>query len=339
MRTDVKIGLAIGGVLLAVLVVYMLIVPGGGKQSGAPVTLEEINPPGSAKPGKEAAIPSVEVSQVPNPPAETATEDSGAGENLPADANSLETVSASGENWDWTQALASGQMPSRRPPPLMSSTPVPTGSGAAGADSSGETADSVKSGGRRLPLATQNLSQEAPDPSESTPRSPRLTDNSGDTPVFSDAGGATNGINSSSSRSSGKRTHVVQPDETFSSISAAAYGSPNYWAHIARANPGVNPKALRPGMVIQLPDSAQVKIDPSVSSSSSAAAIDSDREYRVRDGDSLYKISIKLYGKSDRVDAIYALNKQTIGADPQKLKVNMLLKLPEAPTVSTAASR
>jgi hypothetical protein len=32
MRNDVKLGFAIGGVLLAVLIVYVLVVPGGGNQ-------------------------------------------------------------------------------------------------------------------------------------------------------------------------------------------------------------------------------------------------------------------------------------------------------------------
>ena len=42
MRKDVKLGLAVGGVLLAVLVVYALVVPGNnGNQPGADVALSE----------------------------------------------------------------------------------------------------------------------------------------------------------------------------------------------------------------------------------------------------------------------------------------------------------
>ena len=38
MRKDVKLGFAIGGVLLAVLIVYVLVVPGGGDQRVAQAT-------------------------------------------------------------------------------------------------------------------------------------------------------------------------------------------------------------------------------------------------------------------------------------------------------------
>jgi len=64
----------------------------------------------------------------------------------------------------------------------------------------------------------------------------------------------------------------------------------------------------------------------------------SAKEYAVQADDSLYKISMKLYGKGDKVDAIYELNKEKIGSDPARLKVGMVLKLPEAPSAVHTAS-
>ena len=52
-------------------------------------------------------------------------------------------------------------------------------------------------------------------------------------------------------------------------------------------------------------------------------------------GDNLYRIAMKHYGKPEMTDAIYELNKQVIGPDPAKLTLNTVLKLPDAPKAKT----
>ena len=49
--------------------------------------------------------------------------------------------------------------------------------------------------------------------------------------------------------------HVVQKDETLSSISRLYYGSPNQWQKIVDANPDVitNPNKIKPGMRLVIP--------------------------------------------------------------------------------------
>ena len=97
-------------------------------------------------------------------------------------------------------------------------------------------------------------------------------------------------------------------------------------------------------MVINLPDPQQVVPHGSdattgpgqAPSTHSQPTVDAARQYRVQEGDSLYKISVKLYGNGGYVDKIYEKNKQSIGADPARLKVGMVLELPEAPTVAQA---
>lgn len=142
----------------------------------------------------------------------------------------------------------------------------------------------------------------------------------------------------------GGRTHVVQSGETFSSIAATAYGNSAYYSHLIRANPSIDPKKLRPGMTINLPPEAEVKanntatpaaavITPSASTPAVAPKLDEKTEYRVESGDNLNKISAKLYGAANRWEKIYEANKALIGADPKNLKVGMILKLPEAPSV------
>jgi nucleoid-associated protein YgaU len=148
-----------------------------------------------------------------------------------------------------------------------------------------------------------------------------------------------------------QRTHVVQKNETLSTISLAAYGSPNYYPHILRANPGLDPKKMKVGQSIILPDVGTVKpgAQSSAGTSTGAAAqraasqqqpaaaqqhVDAAKEYKVVANDSLYRISVKLYGKSDLANKIYELNKDQIGADPAKLKLGTVLKLPSPPTVA-----
>jgi len=49
------------------------------------------------------------------------------------------------------------------------------------------------------------------------------------------------------------KIHVVQPGEILESISFKYYGRRQKWRHIVRANPGLDPKSLRPGMRIVVP--------------------------------------------------------------------------------------
>jgi nucleoid-associated protein YgaU len=155
-----------------------------------------------------------------------------------------------------------------------------------------------------------------------------------------------------------ERTHVVRSGETFSSISMMAYGNSNYWPSIVRANPKIDPNHLKVGMTINLPALTDVKPaepqtataheGPATTNGGSGAtaqpaqtarvahanaAVDPNKQYRVQPGDSLHKISVKLYGKSTLADKLYETNKELIGADPHKLKVGQVLTLPEPPQI------
>ncbi|MGB7159272.1 MAG: LysM domain-containing protein, partial [Tepidisphaeraceae bacterium] len=136
----------------------------------------------------------------------------------------------------------------------------------------------------------------------------------------------------------GGRTHVVKAGETFSSIAAAAYGSPNFYPHIQRANPSLDSTRLKPGMTITLPLADEVKPAASPAVAVAEQKIDPRTQYKVQPSDSLYRISEKLYGKADRVEKLYEANKAAIGDDMARLKAGMILKLPEPPTQSTEAT-
>jgi LysM repeat protein len=146
------------------------------------------------------------------------------------------------------------------------------------------------------------------------------------------------------------RTHVIQKNETFSSIAAAAYGSANYYPYLLRANPTMDPNHLKTGAVINLPDISEVRpanlAGPTTGPSTRPMAVltadpvvDPAREYVVESGDSLNKIALKLYGKAAMVDKIYELNKEAIGPDKARLKLHMVLKLPQPPVAIPATQQ
>jgi nucleoid-associated protein YgaU len=154
-------------------------------------------------------------------------------------------------------------------------------------------------------------------------------------------------------------THVVRPGETFSSIAMAAYGSSAYYPHILRANPGLTPTNLKVGSTINLPAVEEVKASHVAAEKAAAekaageksagevpagprmvedVKIDPTRQYRVVTGDSLYKIGLKLYRNGQMGERIYEANRATIGSDPKRLKLGMILQLPEPPASAAGAA-
>jgi nucleoid-associated protein YgaU len=149
-----------------------------------------------------------------------------------------------------------------------------------------------------------------------------------------------------STQPSGERTHKVQMGESFYSIAVKTYGNGGYYTLIQKANPTIEPDRLRPGQIINLPDPSEIKSAAAASTSAGASSgaarapkpadrpIDAAKEYKVQSGDSLEKISIKLYGNRDQTEKLYDLNKSTIGDNPHNIKIGQILKLPSAPTVT-----
>jgi nucleoid-associated protein YgaU len=137
----------------------------------------------------------------------------------------------------------------------------------------------------------------------------------------------------------GGRTHLVQRGETFFTISQAAYGSSRYWKRIVDANPQVNPNRLRIGTTINIPDlhaSAPISTQSAqpAALTQSKADLDPTTSYRVQPSDTLEGIARKLYGDGQQWQRLYDANKDAIGANPARLKVDMVLRLPQPPTVT-----
>jgi nucleoid-associated protein YgaU len=337
MRNDVKLGLAIGGVLLAVLIVYVLVVPAGGKK--APQANQQ-NPTGvtiEPAPDGQAAIPA----PPPEAPAATFTPSSPATPstaNESAAAPAEQTASAApanGKEIDWAKLLDGQQT-------LIAETPVPAprsdaanvtvgaannATGANAQESTVPNEPAIPNTPAEAPAPAPTIANESPAPAAPTqpevaaapPAEPTVQPTS----PSSDVLGPTK-----------ERTHVIREGETLSSISAVAYGTPNQYPAIVRANPGLDPNRLKVGTTINLPaiNLSATAADASTASARIAPAIDATKQYRVLPGDSLHKISLKLYGKSDRANKIYELNRKIIGDDPAKVRAGSVLELPEPPT-------
>jgi nucleoid-associated protein YgaU len=235
------------------------------------------------------------------------------GDNAPANASS--------NNSDWNKLLAEGSSS----PTMMSETPsLDTKRAAAGPDASGSaTAD-----------------QPASDAMATNPPGPNAPADKA-TPDFAVD---TAGTPSTQPTQSAQRTHIVQPGEMLTSISAAVYGDSRKWKKIAAANPNINPNRLAPGTKLVIPalssGSSESSAATVTATAAATAALDPQTQYQVQPNDSLYRISMKLYGKADHVDKLYQDNKETIGSDPRRLKLNMVLKLSDPPTSNlTTASR
>ena len=132
------------------------------------------------------------------------------------------------------------------------------------------------------------------------------------------------------------KTWKIATGESLYTISIKALGSAKYVSKIVAANPGLNPNRLRVGTVIKLPDILGVSATGATRSGTDATVVPSiasanGKTYKVVSGDSLRKISQKLYGKQDMWQKIYDLNKGAIGSNPANLKVGMVLNLPETP--------
>jgi nucleoid-associated protein YgaU len=289
----VKLGFAIGGVLLAVVIVYVLVVSGGDNKSPQ-VALTTQDTSSAAAQSPDAKSPDAKSQASASDQATDPFKSAPSALAAPSTAPTAEGEKSRPDD-KWSAALNTGKLPV-----MMTETPSPT------ASKSAVVAENDSPASSSPPIMASNM--------------PASIDHS-----------------PTSQPSTEARTHIVQSGETFSSIAASMYGSSAYYPHLIRANPTIDPRKLHAGMKINVPSISDVKADsssssPPAASSASNGTLDDKTEYRVQPGDTLSKISTKLFGRRNLADKIYQLNESTIGSNPGKLKVGMVLKLPEAPT-------
>jgi nucleoid-associated protein YgaU len=141
--------------------------------------------------------------------------------------------------------------------------------------------------------------------------------------------------------------HTVASGETLSSIAKRYLGSENAWRTIAKANPTVDPTAMKIGTKLKIPareSGSAGTVASSSGGSSGGSATTAARTtsstsgasgdlHTVASGDTLASIARRYYGNSKYWQRIYDANRSVIGSDPAALKIGQKLSLPSKTAV------
>lgn len=130
--------------------------------------------------------------------------------------------------------------------------------------------------------------------------------------------------------------YTWQAGDTFPALAQRYYGSANHGPRIRAANEGRTATSLAPGDRILIPSMATLEADriarPSArdpqGGASNAGAV-AGATYTVAAGDVLGTISKKVYGTASKWQKIHDANRDVIGADPNRLKPGMVLRIPQ----------
>jgi nucleoid-associated protein YgaU len=132
--------------------------------------------------------------------------------------------------------------------------------------------------------------------------------------------------------SAGGNTYTIAQGDTLYGIAMKHYGDARSAEIIEAANPGLNPKALRVGEKIRLPEkppAAEKLPAPSGGPSAAPAAAAAGKVYLVQKNDTLIGISKRFYGDASMYRKIYEANKDILSSASATLHVGQKLRLPE----------
>ncbi len=120
--------------------------------------------------------------------------------------------------------------------------------------------------------------------------------------------------------------YVVQAGDNFWSIAEMWFGDGSRHHLIAAANPGVDSSKLRIGQTLKLPpkDAAAAPQPPTPTTPPPAQP----GTYTVQPGDTLVSIARRLLKDESKWKQLYDANHRVIGANPDNLKVGMVLTIP-----------
>jgi nucleoid-associated protein YgaU len=307
MRKDVKFIFAIGAILLAALIVYVLFVP--GEKKGAPIAgVTPVDQGSSATGGATGGTGATGSTAATQPtggltleaPSSSSSATSGtagiANTATQPTAGGTSSVAIGGATTQPTGAVATGTDPFRNT--YSSSTTQPTGTGETGVASGTGSADGKNvDWGRLLETGQYSASQSggagaghngatgSTGSSYASNTGSRGTSSlfppSGTGSTGSTGSGTSSGLGGSSSNGStpastgGQRTHVVAAGETLTSIAQAEYGDGSQYNKILAANPKLDPRKIKVGQKLVIPDASAPVVTASGSSAASPGRSDS----------------------------------------------------------------
>lgn len=119
--------------------------------------------------------------------------------------------------------------------------------------------------------------------------------------------------------------YIVRSGDTLQKISTKCLGSPSHWNKIAQYNQLTNPNKIFVGQTLEIPETAS-------QFNQTALSTLSKNQHVVAYGDTLWKISARYLGNSERWREIALLNKIQ---NPDYLFIGQVLELPPGSMVST----
>lgn len=144
-------------------------------------------------------------------------------------------------------------------------------------------------------------------------------------------------------------THVVESGETLSEIAQRYYGDAMLFPLIVKANPAIKDghvvqagtklvipeKPVAAAKASETPKNAVLTAAQRPAPSTRPAAPLPPGYYRIENGDSLQLIAQKKLGDRRKWTQIYEMNRQVIGADPERIRQGIVLKLPTSQSGSS----
>ena len=126
-------------------------------------------------------------------------------------------------------------------------------------------------------------------------------------------------------------TYTIAQGDTLYGIAMKHYGDARSAEIIEAANPGLNPKALRVGDKIRLPEKppAAEKLPAPGAAGAAPPPPPAGKAYLVQKNDTLIGISKRIYGDASMYRKIYEANKDILPSPSATLHVGQKLRLPE----------
>jgi nucleoid-associated protein YgaU len=119
------------------------------------------------------------------------------------------------------------------------------------------------------------------------------------------------------------RVHVVAAGDTLAEISKKYFGTTTRWKDIVKANPGVDPEALKVGQKLNLPEGAAAA--PAGAAAASTPAESDAADYVVKAGDTPDTIAQHELGSKKEVKRLLDANP---GLDAKHLRIGQKIKIP-----------
>lgn len=118
--------------------------------------------------------------------------------------------------------------------------------------------------------------------------------------------------------------HRVQAGDTIASLARQYYGSAQFAEFLISRNKHLaDPTRLRVGEIVNI-----VPRPTDGKPSAVGPATTATREYRVKSGDSFYRIARDVLGDATRWNELFLMNKKLVGNDPTKLQIGQVIALP-----------